>query len=96
MSDLMKPTDALVVGRDKGHGVIPEQTPRLGDVRAVAEMIDVSSKTVRRMADAGTIPGVIRIRRLLRFDLAAVSSWIAAGCPKFHNSKVNNVNRSQR
>jgi predicted DNA-binding transcriptional regulator AlpA len=57
---------------------------QLGDVKADAGMLDVSPKTVRRLADAGKIPGRCRLGRLLKFDLSQVSNWIAQGCPPLH------------
>ena len=55
---------------------------RLGDVKDLAGLLHVSQKTIRRLTDAGKIPGAIRIGRLLRFDLVLINSWIAAGCPR--------------
>jgi excisionase family DNA binding protein len=59
-------------------------TPQLGDVVAVAAVLNCSTKTVRRMVDAGRIPGVLRLGRLLRFDLTILSQWIQQGCPPVH------------
>ena len=58
--------------------------PRLGDVNATALKLDLSAKTIRRMADAGKMPGVIRLGRLLRFDLDLIDRWIDQGCPPLH------------
>jgi len=57
---------------------------RLGDVNVVAVKLNLSAKTVRRMADAGKMPGVIRLGRLLRFDLDLIDRWIDQGCPALH------------
>lgn len=59
-------------------------TPRLGDVNAVALKLTLSAKTIRRMADAGKVPGAIRLGRLLRFDLDLIDRWIDQGCPPLH------------
>ena len=59
-------------------------TARLGDVKTAALMLDLSAKTIRRMADAGKMPGVIRLGRLLRFDLDLIHRWIDQGCPPLH------------
>lgn len=56
----------------------------LGDVEAVAAILHCSSKNVRRMVDADRIPGVIRLGRLLRFDMSVLSQWIQQGCPPAH------------
>lgn len=59
----------------------PVLAPQLADVAGVADILNCSTKTVRRMVDAGKIPGVIRLGRLLRFDLAVLSRWSGQGCP---------------
>jgi len=67
-------------------------TARLGDVNAVALKLTLSSKTIRRMTDAGKMPGVIRLGRLLRFDLDLIDQWIDQGCPplhRFNRAKIN-------
>jgi excisionase family DNA binding protein len=66
-------------------------TARLGDVNAAALKLDLSAKTIRRMADAGKMPGVIRLGRLLRFDLDLMDQWIDQGCPPLHR-----FNRAKR
>ena len=53
----------------------------LSDVEGVAALLHCSVKTVRRLVDAGKIPGVVRIGRLMRFDLTVISGWIDKGCP---------------
>ncbi len=54
---------------------------RLGDVKAVKEMLSVSCEHVRRLNDRGAMPKAIRLGRSIRWDLNAVESWIADGCP---------------
>ena len=66
-------------------------TARLGDVNAAAHKLNLSAKTIRRMADAGKMPGVIRLGRLLRFDLDLMDQWIDQGCPPLHR-----FNRAKR
>ncbi len=46
----------------------------------VAEMLNVSEKTVSRLA----IPGRVHLGRSVRFVAAEVRRWIAAGCPANH------------
>ena len=57
---------------------------RLADVVGVADMMACSTKTVRRLVDAGKLPGVVRVGRLLRFDLAVLANWVRQGCPPQH------------
>lgn len=53
----------------------------LGDVKAVAEKLDCSPRHVYRMADAGRMPGPVRLGSLVRWDLEEIDRWIGAGCP---------------
>lgn len=48
------------------------------DVRDLAKLLKCSDKTVRRMIDAGEIPGVRRVRRLVRASRAVVDEWLSA------------------
>lgn len=57
---------------------------RLGTVKAGAQVLAIGEKTVRRMIDAGKLPGVCRLGRLVRLDLNVLDSWIAQGCPALH------------
>jgi len=61
-----------------------EVNRRLGDVKAAGIKLNLSVKTIRRMADGGKLPGVIRLGRLLRFDLDLIDCWIDQGCPPLH------------
>jgi excisionase family DNA binding protein len=62
---------------------IPQR--RLGDVPDVATILKTSTKTVRRLIDAGKLPGVCRIgAKLIRVDLDILDRWIAQGCPALH------------
>lgn len=53
----------------------------LTDVEGVAEMLFVSSRHVRRMADAGRMPPPIRLGGSLRWPIRLIEDWIADGCP---------------
>ena len=48
----------------------------LVDVRAVAVLLNVSAKTVKRLADAGQIPPPLKLGHLRRWSKAAIESWI--------------------
>jgi len=47
---------------------------------ALAELLDISVKGVRRLTDAGGVPGVVRLGRLVRYQRQAIEAWIADGC----------------
>jgi excisionase family DNA binding protein len=53
----------------------------LMDVEAVAELLSCSTRTVRRMADAGQMPRPLRIASLVRWRRSDVEAWLADGCP---------------
>ena len=58
----------------------PPSAPRrrLGDVEVVADVMQISPRTVwRRVAD-GTLPKPISLGRAKRWDLDVIDSWIAA------------------
>ncbi len=56
----------------------PSTRRRLGDVEVVADVMQVSARTVwRRVAD-GTLPKPISLGRSKRWDLDGIDSWIAA------------------
>jgi excisionase family DNA binding protein len=46
----------------------------------LAKMLRVSIGTIRRMTDAGSLPGVIRLNRSVRFKRDIVQKWIDSGC----------------
>ena len=62
--------------------------PDLLDVRAVSRMTTISTRHLRRMADAGMMPRPVRIGRLLRWrrttgdPMTGIAEWITAGCPR--------------
>lgn len=61
--------------------VVPTDVPRLLDVAAVAGLLAVSSRHVRRLADSGRMPRPKRLGTLVRWDRAEIERWIAEGCP---------------
>ena len=53
---------------------------RLGDAKAVGRVLDLSWRTVYRLADAGKIPPGYKLGALRRWDMAEIESFIAGGC----------------
>jgi excisionase family DNA binding protein len=51
------------------------------DVDALAAMVGVSTRTVRRLVDAGKFPQPVRLGGCVRWSRVVVEAWIAAGCP---------------
>jgi excisionase family DNA binding protein len=59
-----------------------EHTVKLLSVKDVAQMLGVSTPTVLRLADAGTLPAVVvtqrQRKRLIRFRLESVEKFITS------------------
>jgi len=55
-------------------------TRRLGDAKAVSQVLGCSWRTVYRLADAGKIPSGHKLGALRRWDLSEIEAFIAGGC----------------
>ena len=53
--------------------------PLLMTVAEVAEILNVSSRTVVRMAADGDIPGTVRVRKQWRFNRKKIEAFAGAG-----------------
>jgi predicted DNA-binding transcriptional regulator AlpA len=53
---------------------------RLGDAKAVGRVLDLSRRTVYRLAAAGKIPPGHRLGASTRWDMAEIEAFIAGGC----------------
>jgi excisionase family DNA binding protein len=51
------------------------------DVRTVASLLGCSARHVYRLADAGRMPGPVRLGSLVRWNRSEVERWIQDGCP---------------
>ena len=51
------------------------------DVRQVAGLLNCSPRHVYRLCDGGRIPQPVRLGALIRWSRAAITQWIAEGCP---------------
>jgi predicted DNA-binding transcriptional regulator AlpA len=58
-----------------------DPSPLLIDGDKYAQLMSVSPRTIRRLADAGHGPKPVRVGRCLRWRLDEVADWLAAGCP---------------
>lgn len=54
---------------------------RLIDVEDVAELLQCSTRHVRRLSDAGKMPPPLKLGALVRYRRDEIQSWIADGCP---------------
>jgi len=47
----------------------------------VARLLNCSPRSIRRLADQGSVPRPVKIGGLLRWPREVVERWIADGCP---------------
>ena len=50
-------------------------------VDALAELLNVSPSTVRRLVDSGKMPQPIRLGKAVRWQRVEIENWIREGCP---------------
>lgn len=61
---------------------LPATEPaRLLDVRAVAKLLQVSSRHIFRLSDGGKMPRPLKLGGAVRWDRDEIQRWIDAGCP---------------
>lgn len=75
----------------KPGGTRPSVRPELIDFEAFAELIAVSTRTARRLVDAGKAPQPVRLGKCVRFSRAAVERWLADGCPRVRTVRAGGV-----
>ncbi|HEY2841804.1 MAG TPA: helix-turn-helix domain-containing protein [Pirellulales bacterium] len=51
------------------------------DVGEVSRLLGCSARHVYRLSDAGRMPAPVKLGALVRWNRAAVESWIDQGCP---------------
>ena len=57
--------------------------PTLLTADGLAQLLNVSTRSVRRFIDEGRCPQPVRLTpRSLRWEPKAVQEWIAQGCPR--------------
>lgn len=67
-------------GRDGGGQ--PDVQQEMLTVEQVALKLNVSTNTVRRLADSGRMPRPHKIANCCRWHDKVVSEWLKAGCPR--------------
>ena len=63
------------------HPPLAGLSAKLLDVKAVAQLLNCSSRHVYRLSDAGKMPRPVKLGTLIRWNRAEIDDWIAAGCP---------------
>jgi excisionase family DNA binding protein len=71
-------TDPLSVTA-QAPSVLPSE--RDYTVNDLAGRTQSSPRHIWRLIDAGVVPGVYRLGRLVRIHRATADAWLAAGCP---------------
>lgn len=59
---------------------LPPVEAELIDVRVVARLLSCSTRHVYRLADAGRMPGPLKLGALVRWKRQEIQDWIACGC----------------
>ena len=63
------------------------ESSALLDVRSVAELLHVSARHVRRLADAGRMPPPVRLGAAVRWRRDELLRWLADGCPALRRER---------
>ena len=50
----------------------------------VAELLDISTRTLWRLRAAGKLPSPVKIGGSVRWRAKEIENWIEAGCPEVH------------
>ena len=58
-----------------------EHDLQLVSAERLAELLDVSIRTLWRLRSAGKLPPPLRIGSAVRWPLTTIHEWMAAGCP---------------
>lgn len=69
-------------------GKVPETAGLLIDKKIMAQLLNVSSRTLSRLDDLQAIPAPIRLGSagsMVRWRLAEILAWMDAGCPLRRN-----------
>jgi predicted DNA-binding transcriptional regulator AlpA len=59
-----------------------QDAPLLLSAEKLAQILGISIRTLWRLRAAGKLPVPIRLGGSVRWRLADIEAWIAAGCPK--------------
>ncbi|MEN6384828.1 MAG: helix-turn-helix domain-containing protein [Phycisphaerales bacterium] len=66
---------------DAGQQTVTAKTAVFISIDDVANMLDCSTRHVRRLADWGRIPKPVKLGAMLRWVKADLEKWVADGCP---------------
>lgn len=83
---MLKLKDETPTARPAG-AVQPAVPALLLDVRDVAALLNVSTRSVLRLADRGAMPRAVKLGKLRRWQKKEILAWIDGGCPKASRSQ---------
>lgn len=63
-----------------GASKTPEHTPILVDAKQASAMLSIGTRQIWTLTNCGAIP-CVRIGRSVRYRVADLNTWAAAGCP---------------
>jgi excisionase family DNA binding protein len=66
----------------------PPVRSELIDVEEFAELLNISTRHLRRLVDAGKCPPPVRLGRACRWSRRVGERWIADGCPKIRTVRA--------
>lgn len=70
------------------HASKPSAIPELVTIDELAEQFKVSYRTIRGWIERGEIPPPQRVgRRLMRWRVDVIQTWITAGCPRMEQEQ---------
>ncbi len=73
-----QPTQASQV--TPSAGICEVSTVQLLTIEQVAELTQVSARTLRRLHERGKVPPAVRVGRALRWRESDIRKWIERGC----------------
>jgi excisionase family DNA binding protein len=69
------------------NGEAERARSELLNVKAVADLLSCSPRTVYRLADSGSMPQPVRLGSLIRWRRSELFVWLNAGCPNLRRTR---------
>ena len=60
---------------------LPKTAPLMLSVKSVADALELSERTIRKMNSGGKIPKPLKLQGSVRWSYDELRAWIAAGTP---------------
>jgi excisionase family DNA binding protein len=62
-------------------------TVEMLDLERVAELLGISTRSVRRFSDAGSMPPPVRLGKRCLWPRETIEEWVRSGCPKIRSNR---------